>query len=283
MNMKHSKEDRKEHPKFNVADFHQRWQKARISAIRKASGEAFSVNVSEYSAMPESELVDKYFSQNSKADASEISKKKDALLKEIFDYSRVLAVSFSKFMGLSFELLDFQELLSQSEIPCAQGEWETRKKARILTRKGCNFCTQAGANACDYWREALDGLVMGLGEHERIARHASVRHGDAACVDVFYFDADGRKETSLAWGPLPEHMATELKLICDNFADKMKTSVLLKGLSEGVLYFEFKSATDMLCSGGQLLTSTFLRKIQKRYPGLMVQEVTPRAVIGAGV
>lgn len=273
----------KEVPKYNVDEFHQRWQKARISALCKASKNNPDFNFSEQPAEAESILVDRYFSKNIDTDSVTLNKKKDSLLKDIFDHSRLLAISFSKYMGLSFELQDFQNLLSGSQIPCVQGEWETREKARVLTRKGCGFCTQAGANACDYWREALDGLVIGLGERERLARHASVRHGDTACVDVFYFDTDGKKETSLAWGPLPEHMAPELKLICDDFEDKMKTSVLLKGLSEGILYFEFKSATDTFCSGGQLLTSTFLRKIQKRFPGLLVQEVTPRAVIGAGV
>lgn len=273
----------KDVPNYNVDDFLQRWQKARISAIRKASGNDSDFNFSEQSIEAESILLDQYFSQGLDADLTAIGIKKDLLLKYIFDNSRYLAMGFSKFMKLSFELQDFQELLSRSQIPCVQGEWEVRDKARILTRGGCGFCPQAGANACDYWREALDGLIMGLGERERLARHASVRHGDAACVDVFYFDSEGKKETSLAWGPLPEHMAPELKLICDDFENKMKTSILLKGLSEGVLYFEFKSATDTLCNGGQLLTSTFLRKIQKKYPGLLIQEVTPRAVIGAGV
>ena len=194
-------------------------------------------------------------------------------------------MSLSKFLGLSFEIQDFQNLLEKSGIPCVQGRWESRKNAKILSRKGCDFCPKSGVNACDYWREALDGLVIGLGDKERLARHASIRHGDTACVDVFYFDGfyfdpEGRKETSLAWGPLPEHMAKNLMEICEDFERVMKVSILLKGLNEGVLYFEFKSSTDALCSGGQLLTSTFQRKIQKQYPGLVIQEVTPRAVLG---
>lgn len=279
-------EPKKEVSKYYIDDFHQRWHKARVSAIRKAMGSDSNFALSEGAASElESALIDQYFSQNSGVNLSESERtqKKDMLLKNIFDHSRLLAISFSKCMGLSFELQDFQDFLTGSQIPCVQGQWVTREKARVLTRSGCGFCAQAGADACDYWREALDGLVMGLGEDERLARHASIRHGDSACIDVFYSDKDGNKETSLAWGPLPEHMAAELKLICDDFESKMKTSVLLKGLSEGVLYFEFKSATDTFCNGGQLLTSTLLRKVQKKYPGLTVQEVTPRAVIGVGV
>jgi hypothetical protein len=121
---------------------------------------------------------------------------------------------------------------------------------------------------------------MGLGEKERLARHASVRHGDGECVDVFYFETERSKENSMAWGPLPEHMAASLTEVCDDFKSKMRTSILLKGLSEGILYFEFKSSTDNHCGGTHLLTSVFQRKLQKIYPGLLAHEVTPRAVLG---
>lgn len=275
--------EEKEVPKYNMDDFHLRWQKARFAAIRKATNDNPIFNFSENSIEGESLLLEKYFSQSVGEGCIDLNSKKDFLLKDVFDHSRALAISFSKYIGLSFELQDFQSLLMASQIPCFQGEWDSRTNAKVLSRKGCVFCVKAGANVCDYWREALDGLVMGLGERERLARHASVRHGDATCIDVFYFDGDEKKEISLHWGPLPQEMATELKIICDDFEKKMKTSVIVKGLSEGILYFEFKSATDALCSGGEILTSAFLRKIQKRYPSLSVQDVTPRAVIGAGV
>jgi hypothetical protein len=271
--------------KLNLDDLLSRWQKARIAAVCKSVQELVEglTEVAEFAELQnEQELVDRYFSLKAENE-EEKNKQKDLLLKNVFDNSRKLAISFSKFAEMSFEIQDFQFLLSRSQIPCVQGSWESRDKTRVLTRKGCEFCVKSSANACDYWREALDGLVMGLGENERLARHASVRHGDSACVDVFYFDGEGKKETSLAWGPIPEHMSEPLKLICDDFETKMKTSVDIKGLSEGVLYFEFKSSTDNMCGGGNLLTSTFLRKVQKKYPGVRVHEVTPRAVIGAGV
>ncbi|MFZ3228880.1 MAG: hypothetical protein WA160_01655 [Pseudobdellovibrio sp.] len=278
-------EKQKELNNFSGKDFHYRWFKARLSALQKVKQNNSFQEPSEANDyfQLEANLIDQYFSNNLNISADEKVKRKDELLRGIFDNSRILAMSLSKHLGLSYEVEDFQNLLGQSTVPCFQGQWESRESARILSRKGCDACTSSGKDACDYWREALDGLVMGLGDKERLARHASVRHGDAACVDVFYSDADGRKETLLAWGPLPEHMTASLKLICDEFEAKMKTSIILKGLSEGVLYFEFKSATDMLCSGGQLLTSAFLRKIQKKYPGILVHEITPRAVIGAGV
>jgi hypothetical protein len=256
-------------PNFDIQEFYQRWTKARISAIKKSAPESTG---SELSSEPE--LLEQYFSN------SNDSKKNDILLRNIFDHSRQLALGLSKFLKISFEIQDFQNLLEQSSIPCVQGKWENRETARILSRKGCDFCPKVGANACDYWREALDGLVMGLGEKERLARHASVRHGDDSCIDIFYTEAPSRKENILAYGPLPDHMEATLTTVSEDFEIKMKKAIVLKGLSEGVLYFEFATSTDALCGGTQLLTSTFQRKIQQHYPGLLVKEISPCAVLG---
>lgn len=265
----------KNSPVYSVQEFHARWSKSRISAFRQVAPPGTLISSSN-----EFELVDRYFSKDLDLTSAEVAKRKDALLRAVFDNSRLLALSLSKHLNLSFEVQDFQNLLEKSEIPCAQGQWESRGTARVLVRTGCEACHESGANACDYWREALDGLVMGLGDKERVVRHASVRHGDAACVDVFYLDGDGRKNAELAWGPLPEHMVENIAAVCSDFEHYMKTSVQIKGFNEGVLFFEFKSSTDGLCIGGQLLTSTFQRKIQKLYPGLLVREITPKAVLG---
>lgn len=268
--------------RFSADDFHQRWTRARISSLRQASKSATQSDLFDFQVdlSLEADLVDEYFSQNSEVSSTERVKYKDILLSKIFDNSRLLGRSLSKHLGISFEVQDFQTLLEGSAIPCVQGQWESRKSARILKRSGCAFCAKSGADACDYWREALDGLVMGLGEKERLARHASIRHGDGECIDVFYFETERSKENSMAWGPLPEHMSASLTEICDDFKSKMKISIQIKGLSEGILYFEFKSATDKLCSGGQLLASVFQRKVQSSYPGLKIKEITPQAVLG---
>lgn len=272
---------KEEAPKIDTDEFHQRWLKARVAALHKANAGSLSESsASVIDNFDEAELVDKYFSDNQIATSEEKTKKKDTLLRNIFDNSRLLARSLSKHLGLTFEVHDFKTLLETSKIPCVQGDWESRLTAQVLTRTDCGFCSKSGSNACDYWREALDGLVMGLGDKERLARHASVRHGDSLCVDVFFIDNQGRKETPFAWGPIPEHMSEKIETICKEFEAQMKVSILIKGMSESILYFTYSSSTDMHCSGGQLLTFTFQRKIKQFYPGLSVQEVTPRAVLG---
>ncbi|HLU69349.1 MAG TPA: hypothetical protein VKZ88_01120, partial [Fibrobacteria bacterium] len=134
----------------------------------------------------------------------------DRLQRAVFDKSRKLARSLSHHLGVSFEVQDFEALLTTSGVSCFQGEWSARPHARVLSRAGCDACPQSGAAACDYWREALDGLVVGLGDTERLARHASVRHGDAGCIDVFYAERSRKRDGDPAWGPLPDHMALDL-------------------------------------------------------------------------
>ena len=267
-------EDKLRH--FDFDDLRVRWQRARASAVRKTMENAFP----EDSVATEDVLLEQFFSQLQGLSAQETEKKKSELLRLVFDHSRLLGASLSRSLRLTFELQDFRNTLEQSNISCVLGKWDSRDSAKTLTRRGCDFCPRAGVDACNYWRESIDGLVMGLGESERYVRHASIRNGDSACIDVFYLDSDRHSKASLAWGPLPEHMSSALEEICTDFENTMKTPVLLMGINEGVLYFKFKRATDKLCGGGQILGTAFERKVQNKYPGLRTQEITPRAVLG---
>ncbi len=263
-------------PKYDLAEFNQRWLKARLGAFRKIEPEKFPVTASEL----ESEFVDRFFSQFESTDKAVAEKSKEDLLRAVFENSRKLALSLSKNLGITFEVQDFQALLEKSDIPCVQGEWTARPHVRVLNRRGCDFCVTSGSNACDYWREALDGLVMGLGEKERITRHASVRHGDEICIDVFYSDSKENNQSALAWGSVPDHMALELFEMAEFLKYETGVTIDLKGFKEGVLYFEFKSTTDTLCGSGKNPMQKFQAIIAEKFPGLGLKDVTPQAVLG---
>ncbi len=271
-----------ESPKFNFKEFNQRWLKARISALKGIQPDHSPLGESEnnHDLSLEANRVAAYFSQRRSIEDKDTEQRKDTLLKEVFDNSRKLALSYSKHLGMTFELQDFQDLLSTSGIPCVHGEWSSRLNARILKRKGCDFCSKTGSDACDYWREAMDGVVIGLGEKERLARHGSVRHGDDACIDVFFTEASRSEEDSLAWGPLPAHMALELLELAAYFQSTTRVDIDLKGFREGVLYFEFASSTDLLCGNSNLLTQKFINLVREKFPGLILKDVTPQAVLG---
>lgn len=269
-------------PQYDIDEFNRRWLKARVSAFRSLgslSRPSMEPDPDPTTAL-EAELVGRFLSLDGSVQAPEADKSKDALLRAVFENSRKLALSLAKRLGVTFEVQDFRNLLESSGIPCVQGRWSERSNARILGRKGCDFCIASGANACDYWREALDGLVMGLGEKERLARHACVRHGDEECLDVFYTESAGGTGETLAWGPVPGHMALELFECTEYFRLKNGVTVDLKGFREGVLFFEFKTATDAQCGSSNLLTLKFREMVQEKYPGLILKDVTPQAVLG---
>jgi hypothetical protein len=268
--------------RFNVPDFNRRWSDARLAALRVDGPDTTSSGSENPSPPGESDLLARFLARGASAVSGDAEAGKDMLLRRVFDNSRKLALSLSKRLGVTFEPSDFQNLLSGSPVPCFQGSWSSRNNARILGRGGCGFCTEAGAFACDYWREALDGLVMGLGESERLARHASVRHGDGECIDVFFTDAREGRSESLAWGPLPEHMALDLLETAAYFQHQKGIPIELKGFREGVLYFAFGASTDPLCGTAGLLARHFHDLIRDKFPGLLLKDVTPQAVLGTG-
>lgn len=228
----------------------------------------------------EADLLERFPGFTDTGNAEAAAAAKDRLLRNVFDNSRKLALSLSKRFGITFEPADFQNLLVASGIPCAQGTWSSRSNARVLVRKGCGFCRSAGAGVCDYWREAMDGLVMGLGDKERFARHASVRHGDGECIDVFFTESESGGLDSNAWGPIPEHMALDLFEAAAYFQHENGVPMELKGYREGVLYYALGASTDPLCGTAGLLISKFIGMVREKYPGLAFMDATPQAVLG---
>lgn len=258
-------------------NFSARWCKARCSVLisyMKENNITNSTDEVKLSIQNEEEILNLIADSNCLDD----SVQKDKILKSIFSFSRALALSFSKFYKISFEVNDFKELFQSSQIPCFRGECAKTNCAVTLERSGCSSCVKLKAFTCDYWREAADGVVVGLGEHERIVRHGSVRHNDAHCLDVIFSDA--QKNESLNWGKIPEHLVDELEKIKVDFEEKMKTKVVIRGINEGTLHYELQIESENACGGGSLINYTFISKVKNIYPGLKFKDVSPQAVLG---
>jgi hypothetical protein len=259
-----------EGPGIDAEDFHRRWRNARLSALHAAEPE-MAIPPSQPGESPcdhEERLLESHFSER--------------LLRGIFENSRKLALSLSRHLGVTYELHDFQSLLAGSDIPCFQGGWRAQEKSLVLERPGCAFSAGSGHLACDYWREALDGLVTGLGDRERLARHACVRHGDASCLDVLFADVGGTGNGSTAWGPLPEHMALDLFEASEQFRHRTGITVELKGMNEGVLHYAFQDPTDTRCGSAKSSAELFQELVRERFPGISMKDTTPQAVLGTG-
>lgn len=259
---------------MDLKDFTGRWQKARLSALEQIlqnqcdnSCEKQNIVSSLSLDLREEHLV-----------AHIPSEKQEEVLRLVFLNSRKLAQSFSRHHSLSYEISDFQALLQQSAIPCLKGLWEDRNGTLVLSRGACSYAPEAKDFACMYWREAFDGIVMGLGEEERIARHGCARIDGGACVDVLFVETDPAPGKSQHFGVIPPMLVEDLDEIKEQFLSGMKTEVEFVGYSAGTLYFHFPKGTS--CGGGAIYKSALLSKIQAKHPYIQLQDISPRAVLG---
>ncbi len=247
--------------RFNLSDFHRRWKSARATSI--PGGKLCIENGADEPSLILSVSIEK----------------REETLKAVFDQSRKLGQSLSKYLGLVFEASDLRHLLSDSQAPgCFSGEWRFRSGTPSLLRSGCARPTEADSFYCDYFREALDGLVMGVTEDLRFARYQSCGHGDIECQDILFSDEDRH----LAWFPVPENIRDSLASIRNGLLSS-KIELTLLGLNEGVLYYKMESPTGPPCGiGGKIVHEGFARDVVALYPLLKVKDVSPLAVLGNG-
>lgn len=275
-----------EHPEFDLEDLSLRWQKARLSSLRLLLA---GVDLSALSADKFEELN---FSEQEIGLLKLVPEElRELALRKVFDYSRQLGLGFSKFLGVSLELSDFSDILSGTNVPCYQGRWRTHNEAQVLERSGCESVRKLGSFGCDYWREALDGFVMGAGDTERLARHRSLGHGDQECVDVLFTEnyslprmaSQEQKSTSPSlkkYGPVPSELTQALGEIEKRF-ETMKVQLQIDGFSEGALYYRLQTDEGVLCgAGGKLLHDSFSKELAKKFPKILVRDSSPLAVYG---
>jgi hypothetical protein len=263
-------------PGFSIADFIMRWDRARLQACAKTLVEVHAGNPSLINPN-EMDLL-----------ALCPEEKKDELLKNVFDLSRQLASSAAKFFKVAFEIEDLAKVLTRSGSPCVGGQWATHKEAYIYSRKGCGQFNSIGSFACDYWREACDGLVMGLGEDERFTRHASIGHGDSECLDVIFIDKPTRSKSNeygsqMKWLPLPEFLKKDLEAVVERMS-RLRIKVEFLGYAEGKVFYLLENKEDpkaSLCGpGGRYFHDKLKEEVAKLLPDLVIQDAAPLAVYG---
>lgn len=248
------------HSQFDHNEFLSRWSQARVQSLRKISGVS-DPNLEEWMLLKNLNPA-----------------QRDLALKSVFDFSRRLGQSAVRYFSLVWEISDLKEVLEKSTHPCLQGAWNISPSgAHVLKRQGCSPAKEVGSFYCDYWREAIDGLVMGVGEEERFARHESVEHGDSSCVDVFFTEGSSSQRLDKRFGEIPEKMREPLQKIQSRFS-KMNLSVEFQGYAEGTLFYQFESQG---CGGSSTLTQQlFVRDVAKVFPELKLKNCSARAVIG---
>ncbi len=253
-----------QHPKFDLGEFRDRWERSRLSAL---------ASVLQKSSLNESALLKEVDSKN-----------QDQVLRAVFENSRKFGLSAAKYLGVAWELSDLIDVLPRLGLPCFAESWRSHNSAQVLERSGCVSLGQHGSFGCDYWREALDGLVMGVGENERLARHRSLGHGDSGCLDVLFTEeyvvprVVSAESANPKFGPIPSAMMKNLEPTQKSF-ESMKVNLLLKGFSEGTLFYQLDAQEGVLCgAGGKLMHESFAQDVAQMDPSLKIQDVSPIAV-----
>ena len=207
--------------------------------------------------------------------------KRDDVLRSVFNNSRKFGQSFVRYHNIVLETSDLRALLPKLKIPCLTGKWYRRDDALVRETTGCFEALKLGSFYCDYWREAIDGLTMGITDDIFFARHASCRHGDERCLDV-WFEENGETTRASSKGALPDWAQQKLAIIADKFhSDGIR--VTFEGLSEGVLYCQITSSRSPSCRDQGSLEKLLANEIRVIWPGVVLKNTTPLAVYGERV
>lgn len=203
---------------------------------------------------------------------------RERLFRQIFDLSRKTGLEILK----EKERLNIKEtvkIINSLKIPCIENsfEFDEATSSAKSTRKTC-ICS-ASETSCQYWRESLDGLIMGLGDNERYVRHQSILYGkNDTCVDVIYDSS----VSDMRWGEIPSEISMTLTPIIEKY-QKKGVEIILKGINEKTLYFQIKDKDSNLAGfRRKYILENFQETFKKKFPDLNIFEISPRAVIEEG-
>lgn len=199
---------------------------------------------------------------------------RELLLASVFGNSRRLGEGFCRYHDVTITLESLPGLLTElDEVPCLRNVWQTvpNDAAAVCEQDGCGELVTGAL--CDYWREAIEGLVLGLTHDVRYARHRSRGHGDALCRSALFTSATSPRR----FGEIPEAMQSALDGLRRRLAlMNAAASPRFLGLSEGVLFYELARAGH---PDAPAVAPVLARFVTERFPGVSVRDVTPRAVM----
>lgn len=238
-----------------IPDLANRWTRARRAAVERVIGPT-----------RDEATDDERFACAAEVDEAELHRR-------LFENGVTLGTGFRRLRGAAVGHDELRELLPQLGVPCLRARTWTRLDGEPGWRAEGAPCGQAaGVGACDAWREAIDGLVLGLTGTLRHTRTASHGHGQAACVDVIYELA----ESPARYGDLPEALVPPLEAVQRFVRQVRGADVRFLGVSEGVLLYQLETSG---CGDGQHARAVVERLLEQKLPGLPVRELSPRQVL----
>lgn len=237
-----------------LADLADRWRRARESALR-----AFAPADTPPQALLATALA------RAPADAE----------RRVFENSLRLGRGFSRTFRVELTLRDLREVLTSLGLPCLHGAVHEADGALFVERRGC-VDESYGPAACDFLREAIAGLTLGITGGIRHARHESRGHGGASCIDFFHVDP----ESALRFGPIPPDARDALASV-SRLARMFDSAseVTFLGVAEGVLSYRVDKRSGPSDVSVRALVE---REVKRKLPALSLLEVSPRSVMAEG-
>jgi hypothetical protein len=239
----------------DLEDLASRWRRARRAAVESVIGPTL-----------DGASDDERFACAAEVDEAELHRR-------LFENGAKLGAGFARLRGQPVTMAELRELLPRLGVPCLHGrDWAPlRDEPGWRARRGP--CGQgAGVGACDAWREAIDGLVVGLTGALRHTRTASFGHGQPECVDVLYENPEGEAR----YGELPDALVPALEAV-QRFVRRFRAAdVRFLGVSEGVLLYQLELTG---CGEAEHARAVVERLLEQKLPGQPVRELSPRQVL----
>lgn len=241
-----------------VEELAERWRRARRAAVEQVIGPT-----------SDDATEDERLTCAAEVDEAELHRR-------LFENGARLGAGFRQRLRRAVTAAELPELLSTLGAPClASGTWSVLPGEpgwRFLRQPCC--AGEASSMRCDAWREAIDGLVLGLTGSLRHTRTASAGHGQGQCVDVIYEDA----ESPSRYGELPDDVIPALEAV-QAFVRRFEgADVRFLGVSEGVLLYQLETTG---CGTGASALPMVEQLLKRKLPGLEVRELSPRQVLEA--
>ncbi|HET9958262.1 MAG TPA: hypothetical protein VFQ61_27395 [Polyangiaceae bacterium] len=240
-----------------ISDLARRWCGARRAALRAFVPDA-SAEASETELLPAALDIDA-----------------EGVLRRVFDNSERLGGSFRQYYTADLTVLDLTRILPALQVPCFAFAWTDQSDPPHYRgqRKGCASRALHG-RTCDYFREAGQGLVLGLTSSVHHARHESLNCGDAECVDVLFVHA----QSPARFGPIPAPIRLRLATL-EQTVKMFDSSARLRwlGISERILYYTLEHAG---CDNVDL-NAVVARSIKRRCPQLGACNASPKSVLSS--
>jgi hypothetical protein len=194
-----------------------------------------------------------------------------AVLRAVFDNSLALGRSFRQHKRTVLSIDALPVLLPQLRSVCAHGVFQRSERGDgfLLVRPPCAE-HRADPSECDVWREAIDGLVLGLTRTVLCSRHSSRAVGDEPCVDAFHVEG-----SALRYGAITDAVRAEVERAMRLVrAFDAAAEITLLGMLDGLLHYRVAARLDNQLN----VQRSFERAVNKRLPQLGLREVSPRPV-----